>query len=286
MCACLRVFECVGGGGLAHVCAYTVDLPEWPCCRLTNILGEYPASWPGIAQWTFTEFEQHDAGKEDEWMNLICYLLFVCLSDVAVSDNQRHTDNKTRQPKEIHLLWLTSPYLVKFYKQYLDLITTRFEKLSRNLLIEWCKQKIVEKAKCHIPIRRTSKRESHHCLSAWKTLQSYFWGFETLWTTVRVILNKCRNMSEWWDFPCGRSSKITSWRHWGLFSKEPRAAFKAQQAFLAFVEVSHHDSTMRKKLGKYGIDGMIPKTLGKIFSGPTTRIGTFENLFVLLHRIS
>ncbi len=72
--------------------------------------------------------------------------------------------------------------------------------------------------------------------------------------------------------------------------KEPRTTFKELQASLASIKVSVHDSTIRKRLGKNGIHGrvprqkpknntkahltfakkcIIPKTFGQIFCGLT-----------------
>ena len=60
----------------------------------------------------------------------------------------------------------------------------------------------------------------------------------------------------------GRPTKITPRAHRRLIqevTKDPRTTSKELQASLASVKVSVHDSTIRKRLGKNGIHGRVPR---------------------------
>ncbi len=81
-------------------------------------------------------------------------------------------------------------------------------------------------------------------------------------TTVRAIIHKWRKLGTVVNLPrSGRPTKITptaQWRHIQEVIKEPRTTFKELQASLASINVSVHDSTIRKRLGKNGIHGRVP----------------------------
>ncbi len=60
----------------------------------------------------------------------------------------------------------------------------------------------------------------------------------------------------------GRPTKITPRSQQRLIQeviKEPRTTSKELQASLSSIKVSVHDSTMRKRLGKKGIHGRVPR---------------------------
>ncbi len=113
-------------------------------------------------------------------------------------------------------------------------------------------------------------------------------------TTVRAIIHKWRKLGTVVNLSrSGWPTKITPQRR--LIQeviKEPRTTSKELQASLASINVSVHDSTIRKRLGKNGIHGefqgkshcwpkrtqrlithlpknilIIPKTFGQIFCG-------------------
>ncbi len=82
-------------------------------------------------------------------------------------------------------------------------------------------------------------------------------------TTVRAIIHK------WWkhgtvvNLPrSGRPTKITPRAQRRLIqevTKDPTTTSKELQASLASVKVSVHDSTIRKRLGKNGLHGRVPR---------------------------
>ncbi len=76
-------------------------------------------------------------------------------------------------------------------------------------------------------------------------------------TTVRAIIHKWRKLGTVVNLPrSGWPTKITPRVQWWLIQevrKEPRKTSKELQALLASIKVSVHDSTIRKRLGKNGI---------------------------------
>ncbi len=82
-------------------------------------------------------------------------------------------------------------------------------------------------------------------------------------TTVRAIIHKWRKLGTVVNLPrSGRPTKITPRVQWRLIQeviKEPRTTSKELQASLASIKVSVHDSTIRKRLGKNGIHGRVPR---------------------------
>ncbi len=83
------------------------------------------------------------------------------------------------------------------------------------------------------------------------------------WTTVRAIIHKWRKLGTAVNLPrSGRPTKITPRAQRRLIQeviKEPRTTSKELQASLASITVSVHDSTIRKRLGKNGIHGKVPR---------------------------
>ncbi len=82
-------------------------------------------------------------------------------------------------------------------------------------------------------------------------------------TTVRAIIHKWRKLGTVVNLPrSGRPTKITPraqrWLKQEVI-KEPRTTSKELQASLASIKVSVHDSTIRKKLGKNGMHGRVPR---------------------------
>ncbi len=82
-------------------------------------------------------------------------------------------------------------------------------------------------------------------------------------TTVRAIIHKWRKLGPVVKLPrSGRPTKITPRAQRRLIQeviKEPRTTSKELQASLASIKVSVHDSTIRKRLGKNGIHGRVPR---------------------------
>ncbi|KAK3525854.1 hypothetical protein QTP70_010932 [Hemibagrus guttatus] len=82
-------------------------------------------------------------------------------------------------------------------------------------------------------------------------------------TTVRAIIYKWRKHGTVENLPrSGRLTKITQ-RVWRQLiqevTKDPTTTSKELQASLASVKVSVHDSTIRKRLGKNGLHGRVPR---------------------------
>ncbi len=89
---------------------------------------------------------------------------------------------------------------------------------------------------------------------------------KALWlqrTTVRAIIYKWRKLVTVVNLArSGRPTKITPRVQRRLIQeviKEPRTTSKEMQASLASIKVSVHDSTIRKRLGKNGIHGRVPR---------------------------
>ncbi len=82
-------------------------------------------------------------------------------------------------------------------------------------------------------------------------------------TTVRAIIHKWRKLGTVVNLPrSGWPTKITPRVQWRLIQeviKEPRRTSKELQASLASIKFSVYDSTIRKRLGKNGIHGRVPR---------------------------
>ncbi len=82
-------------------------------------------------------------------------------------------------------------------------------------------------------------------------------------TPVRAIIHKWRKLGTVVNLlRSGRPTKITPREQQRLIQeviKEPRTTSKELQASLASIKVSVHDSTIRKRLGKNGIHGRVPR---------------------------
>ncbi len=82
-------------------------------------------------------------------------------------------------------------------------------------------------------------------------------------TTVRAIIHKWRKLGTVVNLPrSGRPTKITPKAQQRLIQeviKEPRTTSKELQASLSSIKVSVNDSTIRKRLGKNGIHGRVPR---------------------------
>ncbi|KAK3538569.1 hypothetical protein QTP86_006655 [Hemibagrus guttatus] len=82
-------------------------------------------------------------------------------------------------------------------------------------------------------------------------------------TTVRAIIYKWRKHGTVEKLPrSGRPTKITPRAQRQLIqdvTKDPTTTSKELQASLASVKVSVHDSTIRKRLGKNGLHGRVPR---------------------------
>ncbi len=82
-------------------------------------------------------------------------------------------------------------------------------------------------------------------------------------TTERAIIHKWRKQWTVVNLPrSGRPTKITPRAQRLLIqevTKDPTTTSKELQASLASVKVSVHDSTIRKRLGKNGLHGRVPR---------------------------
>ncbi|KAK3538352.1 hypothetical protein QTP70_035208 [Hemibagrus guttatus] len=82
-------------------------------------------------------------------------------------------------------------------------------------------------------------------------------------TTVRAIIYKWRKHGTMENLPrSGRQTKVTPRAQQQLIqevTKDPTTTSKELQASLASVKVSVHDSTLRKRLGKNGLRGRVPR---------------------------
>uniref|UniRef100_A0A9J8AA81 Transposase n=1 Tax=Cyprinus carpio carpio TaxID=630221 RepID=A0A9J8AA81_CYPCA len=82
-------------------------------------------------------------------------------------------------------------------------------------------------------------------------------------TTVRTIIHKWQKYGTVENLPrSGRPTKITPRAQQRLIqevTKDPTTTSKELQASLASVKVSVHDSTIRKRLGKNGLYGRVPR---------------------------
>ncbi len=82
-------------------------------------------------------------------------------------------------------------------------------------------------------------------------------------TMVRAIIHKLRKIGTVVNLPrWGQPTKITPREQQRLIQeviKEPRTTSKELQVSLASIKVSVHDSTIRKRLGKNGINGRVPR---------------------------
>ncbi len=81
--------------------------------------------------------------------------------------------------------------------------------------------------------------------------------------TVRAIIHEWRKLGTVVNLPrSGRPTKITPKAQQRLIQeviKEPRTTSKELQASLSSIKVSVNDSTIRKRLGKNGIHGRVPR---------------------------
>ncbi len=82
-------------------------------------------------------------------------------------------------------------------------------------------------------------------------------------TTVRAIIHKWQKHGTVVNLPrSGQPTKITPRAQQRLIqevTKDPTTTSKELQASLASVKVSVHDSTLRKRLGKNGLHGRVPR---------------------------
>ncbi len=82
-------------------------------------------------------------------------------------------------------------------------------------------------------------------------------------TMVRAIIHKGRKLGTVVNLPMsGRPTKTTPREQRWLIQdviKEPRTTSKELQASLASIKVSVHDTTIRKRLGKNGMHGRVPR---------------------------
>ncbi len=116
----------------------------------------------------------------------------------------------------------------------------------------------------------TSCRDLNKFKNRWETKYQSGKGYKAISkalglqrSTVRAIIHKWRKLGTVVNLPrSGRPTKITSRAQWRLIHeviKEPRTTSKELQASFASIKVSVHDSTIRKRLGKNGIHGRVPR---------------------------
>ncbi len=156
---------------------------------------------------------------------------------------------------------------VKFLQPQPGLITARPVE-SRNHLNRTCLTKWSMLKEQHIMLRSKQIQEQmrnkivdmYQSGKGYKAISKAF-GLQR--TTVRAIIHKWRKLGTVVNLPrSGRPTKITPRAQWRLIQeviKEPRTTSKQLQASLASIKVSVHDSTIRKRLGKNGIHGRVPR---------------------------
>ncbi len=116
----------------------------------------------------------------------------------------------------------------------------------------------------------TSCRDLNKFKNRWETKYQSGKGYKAISkalglqrSTVRAIIHKWRKLGTVVNLPrSGRPTKITSRAQWRLIHeiiKEPRTTSKELQASFASIKVSVHDSTIRRRLGKNGIHGRVPR---------------------------
>ncbi len=138
--------------------------------------------------------------------------------------------------------------------------------LNRTCLTKWSRPK--DPQKLHIMLRskeiqeqmRKKVIEIYQSGKGYKAISKAL-GLQR--TTVRAIIHKWRKHGTVVNLPrSGRPTKITPRAQWRLIqevTKDPTTTSKELQASLASVKVSVHDSTIRKRLGKNGLHGRVPR---------------------------
>ncbi len=189
---------------------------------------------------------------------------------------------------------------IKFHKPNPGLITARPAEsrnhLNRTCLTKWSvlkEQHIMPQSK---EIQEQMRKKVVDMYQSGKGYKAISRALGLQRTTVRAIIHKWRKLVTVVNLPrSGRPTKITPRAQWRLIQeviKEPRTTSKELQGSLASINVSVHDSTIRKRLGKNGIHGrvprqnnlIIPKTFGQIFCGlMRQKLNFLEDVFVPLH---
>ncbi len=138
--------------------------------------------------------------------------------------------------------------------------------LNRTCLTKWSRPK--DPQKLHIMLRskeiqeqmRKKVIEIYQSGKGYKAISKAL-GLQR--TTVRAIIRKWRKHGTVVNLPrSGRLTKITPRAQRRLIqevTKDPTTTSKELQASLASVKVSVHDSTIRKRLGKNGLHGRVPR---------------------------
>ncbi len=156
---------------------------------------------------------------------------------------------------------------VKFHYTHPGLITARPVD-SRNHLNRTCLTKWSMLKEQHIILRSKEIQEQmrNKIVDMYQSGKGYKANSKALGlqrTTVRAIIHKWRKLGTAVNLPrSGRPTKITPRAQRRLIQeviKEPITTSKELQASLASIKVSVHDSTIRKRLGKNGIHGRVPR---------------------------
>ncbi len=138
--------------------------------------------------------------------------------------------------------------------------------LNRTCLTKWSRPK--DPQKLHIMLRskeiqeqmRKKVIEIYQSGKGYKAISKPL-GLQR--TTVRAIIHKWRKHGTVVNLPrSGRPTKITPRAQRRLIqevTKDPKTTSKELQASLASVKVSVHDSTIRKRLGRNGLHGRVPR---------------------------
>ncbi len=138
--------------------------------------------------------------------------------------------------------------------------------LNRTCLTKWSRPK--DPQKLHIMLRSKEIREQMRkkVIEIYQSGKGYKAIIKALGlqrTTVRAIIHKWRKHGTVVNLPrSGRPTKITPRAQRRLIqevTKDPTTTSKELQASLASVKVSVHDSTIRKRLGKNGLHGRVPR---------------------------
>ncbi|KAK3568483.1 hypothetical protein QTP86_008234 [Hemibagrus guttatus] len=116
---------------------------------------------------------------------------------------------------------------------------------------------------CRTQVCFSLRSQTYRSISLENVIKPFLklWGLPQ--TTVRAIIYKWRKHGTVENLPrSGRPTKITPRAQRQLIqevTKDPTTTSKELQASLASVKVSVHDSTIRKRLGKNGLHGRVPR---------------------------
>ncbi len=138
--------------------------------------------------------------------------------------------------------------------------------LNRTCLTKWSRPKDPQKLHIMLTSKEIQEQMRKKVIEIYQSGKGYKAISKALGlqrTTVRAIIHKWRKHGTVVNLPrSGRPTKITPRAQQRLIqevTKDPTTTSKELQASLASVKVSVHDSTIRKRLGKNGLHGRVPR---------------------------